>query len=62
LLVVPIRVTRCVCEKVVQNVAQPVFCQNKYVHTEHILWEKVAHKFVQLLKFSKKRPKKIIDQ
>jgi hypothetical protein len=26
------RVTRCVCEKVTQNVAQAIFCQNKYTY------------------------------
>jgi hypothetical protein len=25
------RVTRGVCEKVAQNIAQPIFCQNEYI-------------------------------
>jgi hypothetical protein len=41
-----IRVTRCVCEKVAQNVDQPIFCENYY---RTFTMEKVAQLFVLFL-------------
>jgi hypothetical protein len=40
------RVTRCVCEKVAQNVAQPFFVKNS---TQLLPWKKVAQLFVLFL-------------
>jgi hypothetical protein len=56
---VAIRVTRWVCYKIAQNVAQPVFVK---INIQLLPWIKVAQNFVQLLYFSKNYSKKTITQ
>jgi hypothetical protein len=48
------RVTRCVCEKVAQNVAQSIFCENYY---KTFTVEKVSQLFGLLQSFSQNVPK-----
>jgi hypothetical protein len=47
------RVTRCVFEKVAQNVALSIFCENYYTSATV---EKIAQLFWLLLQFSQKLP------
>jgi hypothetical protein len=47
-------VTRCVCEKVAQNVAQPIFVK---INRQLLQWKNVAQLFVLYLSFSQKYPK-----
>jgi hypothetical protein len=49
-----IRVTRCVREKVAQNVAQSICCENECTI---FIVKKVAQLFVLFLQFSQKLPK-----
>jgi hypothetical protein len=51
------RVTRCVCEKVAQSVAQSIVCENDYVTAE-----KISQSFVLVLWFRKKSPKQTVTQ